>query len=241
MILVLGGTGEAILLVRRLVEAGHTPLLSLAGRTRSPAPASCPIRIGGFGGTGGLLTFLRAEGVTAVVDATHPFAARMPHHAAEACRRAGVPRLRLLRPPWERQPGDDWREADDMAVAARMLADVGGPVLVTVGHEGLEWLAPLADLGLVIRSIERPKLGFGHAWIGARGPFALGDELALMRGRGIRVLVTKASGGSATYAKIEAARELRVPVVMLRRPPQPDGPTVGTVADALAWLAGQTD
>jgi precorrin-6A/cobalt-precorrin-6A reductase len=236
VLLILGGTGEASELARRLAEGGHATLLSLAGRTRAPAPAPCPTRSGGFGGIDGLEAFLRCKRPTALVDATHPFAARMPHNAAAACRRASVPRLRLLRPPWQRLPGDDWREAGDMEEAAALLPGLGGPALVTVGHEGLDALARVAALHLVIRSIEKPALSFPHTWIGGRGPFALADELALMRTRGIRVLVGKASGGAATYAKIAAARELALPVVMLRRPPRPEGPTVGSVDAALAWV-----
>jgi precorrin-6A/cobalt-precorrin-6A reductase len=234
--LILGGTTEAV----RLAEAcAGVPELkittSLAGRTRTPTMPPGDVRIGGFGGAAGLADFLRAHGVDRLVDATHPFAARIGLNAAEACNAAGVPRLRLLRPLWQRQPGDRWTEAGSLAEAAGLLPP-RGRVFLSVGGRDLDAFAGL-DHWFLVRSIEPPEHGLAGAhWVFARGPFGLEDELALLREHAIEVLVTKASGGAATYAKLVAARQLGLPVIMVRRPPPPPGLVVGSVAAALEWL-----
>jgi precorrin-6A/cobalt-precorrin-6A reductase len=172
-----------------------------------------------------------------VVDATHPFAATISANAALACARTGRPRLCLLRPLWLRHPDDRWHEAADAADAARLLPELGRRALLTLGHRDLAAFAGLDGVRLVVRTIEPPAVPLAALHLTARGPFTLADELALFRAHGIDVLVTKASGGAATYAKIEAARLLGLPVLMLRRPPPPPGETVPAVAPALAWLA----
>jgi precorrin-6A/cobalt-precorrin-6A reductase len=238
-VLILGGTTEAALLARHLAgRPGFEVETALAGRTRRPAALPGRVRIGGFGGIEGLLAHLEAARVERLVDATHPFAARIGVNAAAACIRARVPRLRLLRPPWERLPGDLWHEIADMEDAVALLPRLGRRVLVTTGQTGLAQLAA-SGLELVVRSIEQPHVALpGQCWIGARGPFTFEDEHRLLREQRIEVVLAKASGGEATYAKIEAARALQLPVVLLRRPPPPPGPTVATVAEALAWLGG---
>jgi precorrin-6A/cobalt-precorrin-6A reductase len=238
-VLILGGTFEAAGLARAC--AGRMDLRvisSLAGRTRAPAALPGEVRIGGFGGSEGLQRFLSAEAIEQVVDATHPFAARMASNAEIACRQLRVPRLRLLRPPWQVQPGDRWIEAGDMIEAAARLPMLGRTAFVTVGQGDLEALAGLQDVRLVVRTIEPPACPplRDAVWLCGRGPFCLEGELLLLRAHGIDVLLTKASGGDATYAKLAAARQLELPVLMVRRPEPPSGPVVSSVGAALAWL-----
>jgi precorrin-6A/cobalt-precorrin-6A reductase len=238
-VLILGGTSEAAKLAR--VCAGRADMdviSSLAGRTREPAALPGEVRIGGFGGSEGLQRFLIADAIDRVVDATHPFAARISANAEIACRRLGVARLRLLRPPWQAQRGDRWIDAADMTDAAARLPTLGRTAFVTVGHGDLEALGRLPDVRLVVRTIELPACRplRDAVWLCGRGPFRLEDELRLLRAHGIDVLLTKASGGDATYAKLAAARDLGLPVLMVRRPQSPPGPVVESVAGALAWL-----
>jgi precorrin-6A/cobalt-precorrin-6A reductase len=239
--LILGGTSEAAALARAL--AGRPDLsvvTSLAGRTRDPLPLPGEVRVGGFGGAPGLEAFLREEAIARLIDATHPFALRISANAARACEAAGVPRLRLLRPPWPAGPGDRWHEVADAAAAARLLPRLGRCAFLTLGHGDLEAFAALDGVRLVARTIEPPANPppIEARWIHARGPFRLGDEVALLERHGIDVLVSKASGGEATYPKLAAARALGLPVIMIRRPPPPPGPVVTSVAAALAWLDG---
>jgi precorrin-6A/cobalt-precorrin-6A reductase len=237
-VLILGGTTEAVELASACgARPGLEVISSLAGRTRAPVLPSGEVRIGGFGGAGGLGRFLAARGINRVIDATHPFAVQIGAHAELACREAGVPRLRLLRPPWTRESGDHWIEAVDLADAARRLPGLGHRIFLTVGHRDLEAFARI-DLWFLVRTIEPPgALPLRHGqWLAGRGPFGVENELALLRAHAIDVLVTKASGGSATYAKLAAARRLGLPVVMIRRPPPPPGPMVDSVEAALGWL-----
>jgi precorrin-6A/cobalt-precorrin-6A reductase len=237
-LLILGGTAEAMELAGACAaRPGLEAITSLAGRTRTPGLPPGEVRIGGFGGAAGLARFLAERGIDRVIDATHPFAAQIGAHAEQACREASVPRLRLLRPPWPSAPGDHWIEVADLAEAAQRLPELGRRVFVTVGHRDLGAFAGL-DLWFLVRTIEPPgalPLRRGQ-WLAGRGPFAVEDELALLRAHAIEVLVTKASGGAATYAKLAAARQLGLPVVMVRRPPPPPGPVVDSVEAALAWL-----
>jgi precorrin-6A/cobalt-precorrin-6A reductase len=237
-LLILGGTAEAVELAKACAtQPGLEVISSLAGRTRTPGLPPGEVRIGGFGGAGGLACFLRARGIDRVIDATHPFAVRIGAHAEQACREAAVPRLRVLRPPWTRGPGDHWIEVADLAEAARRLPELGRRVFLTVGQQDLGAFAGL-DQWFLVRSIEPPGvLPLRHGeWLAGRGPFAVENELARLRAYAIDVLVTKASGGAATYAKVAAARQLGLPVVMVRRPPPPPGPVAHSVAAALAWL-----
>ena len=237
-VLILGGTAEAVALAEACAaQSGLEVISSLAGRTRTPILPPGEVRSGGFGGVEGLARFLVERAIDRVVDATHPFALQIGAHAEQACREVEVPRLRLLRPPWRPEVGDRWIETEDLAAAARLLPTLGRRAFLTVGQRDLEAFAGL-DLWFLVRTIEPPGPSplRRAEWIAGRGPFAVDDEIALLRAHGIEVLVTKASGGEATYAKLLAARRLGLPVVMVRRPPPPPGPVVATVEAALAWL-----
>ncbi len=239
-LLILGGTAEAAGLAATCVaRPGLRVITSLAGRTRMPHLPPGEVRIGGFGGPAGLAEYLRAQAIDRLIDATHPFATQIGAHAAAACTECGVPRLRLLRPPWQPVAGDHWIDVADAEDAVRHIPELGRRVFVTLGQSDLAAFAGRDDLWLLVRTIEpQSQSTLANAlWITGRGPFRVDDELALMRAHEIDVLLTKASGGQATYAKIAAARELGLPVLMIRRPAPPPGPVVPTVTDALAWLA----
>jgi precorrin-6A/cobalt-precorrin-6A reductase len=239
-LLILGGTGEArTLAAAAVVHGGRRVISSLAGRVSQPLLPAGEVRLGGFGGPDGLAAWLRAEAVTAVVDATHPFAARISASAFVATATAGVPLLVLRRPGWQAQPGDDWTRVPDVPAAAAALEHRDGPVFLTTGRGGLAHFADLPHR-FVIRTVDPPDppLPADHVLIGSRGPYRLEGERAVLAEHGIRVLVTKDSGGEMTTAKLTAAREAGVPVVMVDRPALPD-PHVETVADpaaALAWV-----
>lgn len=239
-VLLLAGTTEASDLARLLDSTdGVEVLASLAGRTRAPAELPCPVRIGGFGGVHALAADLGDGHHHLLVDATHPFAAQMPHNAATAARIAGVPRLRLLRPPWQPVDGDDWHRVADLSAAARKLEELGARrVLLTVGRMSLVPFADLEGVHLVARSIEVPDEPTvpGATLILDRGPFDVGSESALLHDHAIDVLVTKNSGGAATSAKLVAAHQAGVSVVMVDRPSTPAGPVAETPVEAMAWI-----
>jgi len=242
-LLLLAGTAEATELAGRLVAAGEIDVLaSLAGRTRSPAPLPCPVRTGGFGGVDGLAAELRRGRFSLVVDATHPFADEMPHHAAAAAARVGLPRLRLVRPPWLPEPGDVWHPVPDLAAAVECLEALGARrVLLTVGRQELAVFAAAAGagIGFVVRSIDPPPADVlpGATVVLARPPFTVASEAALLRDHAVDAVVSRNSGGAVTAPKLAAARAAAVPVVMVERPPAPAGPTAATVDEALAWVA----
>jgi precorrin-6A/cobalt-precorrin-6A reductase len=233
--LILGGTGEARDLAGRLADQADLDVVSsLAGRVAAPALPVGTVRVGGFGGVYGLAAYLAAEHIDAVIDATHPFAAGMSLNAAEACRRLGLPLLGFVRPAWAPAAGDRWLSVADMNAAAALCR---GRVLLTVGRQELAPFAA-ADAWFLIRSIDPPKepLPAHHMILLARGPFALADEIDLMRAHAIDLVVSKNSGGAATYAKLEAARMLGLPVVMVERPARPASDVASSLDEAVAWL-----
>lgn len=220
-ILILGGTGEAAGLAARLAAEGAEVITSLAGRLSHLPVLAGAVRVGGFGGVEGLVAYLQREGITRVIDATHPFAATISAHAEAACRQLGLPLERLARPLWAKHPGDRWHWAGDMAMAARLAARLGRRVLLTVGAGEVAAFAKTGGPSYVVRLIEAPRRRLplrDYRVVLGRGPFRLEGEIVLMRRFRIDLLVTKASGGPATEAKIIAARKLGIPVVMVRRP-----------------------
>jgi precorrin-6A/cobalt-precorrin-6A reductase len=239
-ILILGGTTEASALADALFgDPAIDATLSLAGVTRAPLLPRIPARIGGFGGASGLAAYLRDHGVDAVIDATHPFARTISPNAVIACAAADVALLRIARPPWRPVAGDRWTEVADMAAAAASLGDIPRRVLLTVGRKELAPFACHPWHRYVIRSVDPPPdalLPPDRLVIPARGPFPLEDERALLARHRIERLVTKNSGGSAASAKLIAAREAGIPVLMVAHPDQGTAERVETWQDALAWL-----
>ncbi len=231
-LLILGGTLEA----RRLAEAlGDRAVLSLAGSTK--APVLTPHRCGGFGGAEGLAQYMQRENITALIDATHPFAAGISHNAVRAAARTGLPLLRLSRPAWPLDPA--WQMVDNLVLAAEALP-TGARVLLTVGSRSLQPFIPRADVWFLTRSIEpaaqNPPQGLSLL---QRPPFSLADEISLMQDHKISHLVSKNSGGRATGAKLEAAKALNIRVIMVNRPQLPAALEVATVAQALNWVESQ--
>jgi precorrin-6A/cobalt-precorrin-6A reductase len=236
-VLLLGGTAEGRRLAEALTAEGVDVLSSLAGRTADPLLPPGEVRIGGFGGAEGLADWLREHPVDALVDATHPFATAITVHAARAAATTGTPVLRLQRPGWTERPGDDWRRVGSLEEAADAVAGFAH-VFLTTGRTGLGAFAELT-CEVLVRSIDppQPPLPRRTTVVLERGPFSVEDELALMRQHGVDVVVTKDSGGHLTEAKLTAARELGLPVVVVRRPPLPAGvPVVDTVAAAVEWV-----
>jgi precorrin-6A/cobalt-precorrin-6A reductase len=239
-VLVLGGTSEASELARRLCDDNRFKLtLSLAGRTSAPLAQPISPRVGGFGGAEGLADWLAAEGIEAIVDATHPFAARISANAVDAARRAALPLATLLRPPWEEHEGDIWTRVGNAEAAAAALGDAPKRVFLTIGRQEVGAFRQAPQHAYVIRAIDPPEdndLPPSSEIILRRGPFTERDEIALMRARAIDVLVAKNSGADATYAKIAAARELGLPVVMIDQPHKPSATIVTDIEAACAWL-----
>ncbi|MFJ4847757.1 MULTISPECIES: cobalt-precorrin-6A reductase [unclassified Streptomyces] len=242
-VLILGGTTEG----RGLAEAlagdpgAWRVTSSLAGRVAAPRLPPGEVRTGGFGGTEGLVRWLREHAVDVVVDATHPFAATMSAHAAEAAAAAGVPLLGLRRPGWTPVPGDRWHPVDSPAGAAALLPALGGRVFLTTGRTDLAAFAGDTARWFLVRSVDAPEPPYPARMdvVLDRGPFTYDGERALMTRHRVDVLVTKDSGGAATAPKLAVARDLGLPVVIVRRPPAPPGvPAVPDVAGALEWLRG---
>jgi precorrin-6A/cobalt-precorrin-6A reductase len=213
--------------------------LSLAGRTASPVAHPVPIRVGGFGGAEGLANHLATERVDALIDATHPYANIISENAAAAARKTTMPFVALRRPPWSAVADDRWIEVSDARAAADAIGQDSRAVFVTIGRNGLAPFAGAPQHRYLIRSVAAvdPPLPLPHVtYITARGPFSEASDRALMTEHKTEVVISKNSGGSAAYGKIAAARTLGIEVIMLRRPPAPDTPSVNTVEDALAWL-----
>jgi precorrin-6A/cobalt-precorrin-6A reductase len=239
-ILILGGTTQASQLAQALATRDDlTPILSLAGRTRNPLPAPIPTRVGGFGGVDGLGDYLRAEKIDVLIDATHPFAAQISAHAREASARANVPVLVFSRPGWTAREGDDWREVASMEAAVKALGEKPRRVFLTQGRLQLAAFAEAPQHFYLVRAIDEPAvlaLLPNHKFISARGPFALEDELRLMREEKIELLVSKNSGGDATAAKLVAARDLKIPVILVARPQASGAGGAFSLDEVLRWI-----
>jgi precorrin-6A/cobalt-precorrin-6A reductase len=244
-VLILGGTAEARRLAAELDEAGVAVTSSLAGRVSNPHLPLGAVRIGGFGGPAGLAGWVAANAITAVVDATHPFAERISASAALAAASTGVPLLRLERPGWRAADGDRWTWVDDLPGAAAALGALGARrVLLTTGRQGLSAFAGDTERWFLVRCVDPPDVPLPrhHRVLLARGPYTLHGELALIDDATIDIVVTKDSGGEHTAAKLRAARMRHLPVVVVRRPARPARAagamcaTCATVSDAVAWV-----
>jgi precorrin-6A/cobalt-precorrin-6A reductase len=232
-ILVLGGTAEARLLAGKLAAIAEVTL-SLAGRTESPVAQGVPVRIGGFGGMEGLAAYLKENEIGLLVDATHPYAARISANAAEAARLAGVPVVALRRPAWEKLAGDRWTLVEGAAEAVDALGKRPRKIFLALGRQELAPFEAAPQHSYLIRSVDpvEPPLAVPHAsYILARGPFSEAGDRTLLEKHGIDAIVAKNSGGSATYGKIAAARALGIQVFLIRRPPLPKIPFGASVED----------
>lgn len=236
-ILVLGGTTEARHLANQLVAKGHSVITSLAGRTSDPKLPAGSLRVGKFGGVPGLVAYLRAARIDRLVDATHPYAGHMSVNAVAAAEATAIPLVRLMRPPWTPGEGDRWTEFPTMKAAATALPP-NSTVLLTTGHEGLAILLARDDCQFLVRLIEPPAsdLPFYARLLRDRPPYTLDGETALMRAETITHLITKNSGGEQTRAKLDAARALAIPVLMIARPAYGPAIEAATVEDAIAAL-----
>jgi precorrin-6A/cobalt-precorrin-6A reductase len=239
-LLILGGTGDALQLAAHAIDLpGLEVVTTLAGRTNNPQPVLGTVRIGGFGGEAGLVAYLQAEKIDFIIDATHPFAAQISGHVAGAATKVGIPQLMLVRPAWVRSIEDTWIEVEGIDAAVQAIPASAERIFVTIGRQQLAPFATLTDKWCLMRSIDPPdpsiSLPPGKLLLD-RGPFSLAGERQLLREYQIQAIVSKNSGGDATYAKIIAARELGLPVVMVQRPIVPEGEKVADVAGAVEWL-----
>jgi precorrin-6A/cobalt-precorrin-6A reductase len=244
-VLILGGTQEAFQLAEQLAVRGDLDFISsLAGRTREPRLPKGQVRTGGFGGAEGLARYLREERITHLVNATHPFAAEISANAVAAAKAAGIPLLRLLRPAWSAQHDDRWIATRHASEAAELCRREGGRIFLTLGSGELGAFTEIHNAHFLVRMVDAPErlpLRDYHV-ITARGPFSLPDELRLLTEHHIGLIVAKNSGGEATYAKIEAARRMGLPVIMIERPSialDPRSPAVARVEDVIAWITQQ--
>ena len=245
-LLILGGTTEAYALADALAGLEEVHVInSLAGRTAAPRLPAGETRIGGFGGPAGLAAYLREQGIRAAIDATHPFAAAMARNADEGCRAAGVPLLRLERPAWVPGPGDRWELVADWEQAVAALVRGGSRrVLLAVGRQELAFFVGLDDIWFLVRVVTppdpMPPLRAAELLI-ARGPFDLAGERALLATHAIDTIVCKNSGGEATEAKLAAARERGIRVILRERPARPPLPVAATPEAAIDWLRALPD
>lgn len=239
-ILLLGGTTEASRMARALAEAGLPAVFSYAGRTEAPVAQPIPTRVGGFGGPEGLADYIRAEAITHVIDATHPFAAQMSRNAITACAASATPLLALERPAWAAQPGDNWTHVPDIAGAVEALPDTPARVFLAIGKQNLTAFAAKPQHHYLLRLVDPPDgalpLPDAQAVI-ARGPFSPEGDEALLRAHAITHIVAKNAGGAGAEAKLIAARALHLPVILIDRPALPPRETVASVDQALAWIA----
>jgi precorrin-6A/cobalt-precorrin-6A reductase len=241
-ILVLGGTTEASQLARMLADDSRfEAILSLAGRTMSPKPQPLPTRVGGFGGIAGLEAWLREHAIAAVIDATHPYAAQISAHAVAACNSLSIPLASVLRAPWVRENDDHWIEVETVEAAAAALGSTPARVFLSIGRQELAAFTAAPQHHYIARTIDPadvrlpPDIRFVHD----RGPFDAATEEAFLARECIDVVVSKNSGGGASYPKIAASRRLQIPVVMIARPHKPAGTVLDGADAAIRWLEVQ--
>jgi len=238
-VLLLGGTLDASRLAQALAKAGVDGIFSYAGRTSAPIAQPLPTRVGGFGGVAGLQAFLQTERITHVVDATHPFAAQMSSNAVQACASAGVPLLALERPAWQAQSGDVWQHVPDIAAAVQALPTEPARVFLAIGRQHLAPFLACTQHWYLLRLVD-PVLDLpaerGQVVLD-RGPFTVEGDRTLLQAYGITHIVSKNSGGAGAQAKLTAARERSLPVILIDRPFIAARPTVGDVDQVLQWIA----
>jgi len=241
-ILILGGTTEASHLARLLADDDRFgATLSLAGRTAAPKQQPLPARVGGFGGIAGLEAWLRENDIAAVIDATHPYAAQISAHAVAACNALAIPLGSIARAPWKREDGDSWIEVESPEAAASALGSTPARVFLSIGRQELAAFAAAPQHHYVARTIDSPDVALPPdiRFVHDRGPFDVAAEEAFLAQERIDMIVSKNSGGAATYPKIVASRRLRLPVIMISRPHKAQGAVLESPADAMRWLDAQ--
>lgn len=238
-LLILGGTTEASSLAKAVAKRKLKAVFSYAGRVNSPREQPIPQRVGGFGGVDGLAAYLRDNNITHVIDATHPFAAKMSWNAYNACTEAGVPLLAFTRPPWVAKAGDEWVHVSDMYGAVAAVSGTPKRVMLALGRLHMEEFAAAPDNHYVLRLVDEPKIAPklpDHSVIVARGPFTTEADIALFKEQRIDMVVCKNAGGKGAEAKVHAARELGLPMVMIDRPDLPPRDEVATVKAVFDWI-----
>lgn len=238
--MILGGTREASLLASAVAEASLRATLSYAGRVERPRRQPVETRVGGFGGPEGLAAWVKENAITHIIDATHPFAAEMSWNAAGAAKQTATPLIALTRPAWRKQPGDQWTDVADLAAAAAVLQGPPRRVMLAIGRGGIEAFQSAPNNFYLLRFVDPPSapLALPDAKvIVSRGPFDRAGDMAIMQAHRIDLVVAKNAGGPGAVAKLEAARALGLPVVMVARPPMPPRVEATAVADVLAWVA----
>ena len=238
-LLILGGTNEATSLAKIIAKHQIKAIVSYAGRVERIAELPVPKRIGGFGGVDGLKAYIRAEQITHIIDATHPFAAQMSWNAAHACKALNIPLLALTRPAWQAQPGDRWQYVPDMDGAVRALDGAARRVMLAIGRMHLAAFTPHQQHFYLLRLVDPPEIAPAfrdyHTVI-SRGPFTTEDDVKLLKTHEIDVIIAKNAGGRGAVAKIDAARALGIDVIMIDRPELPERAECQTVEDVLMWL-----
>ncbi|MEO6299173.1 MAG: cobalt-precorrin-6A reductase [Paracoccaceae bacterium] len=237
-ILLLGGTTEAGMMAATLAEARLDAVYSYAGRTDNPVRQPLPQRTGGFGGIAGLVSYLQGEAITHIIDATHPFAAEMSRNAIAACAITGTALIALERKPWSPQPGDKWQAVPDIDACLAALPHAATRIFAAIGRQNLAAFAAHPQHHYLLRLVDAPAtlpLPNAEAVI-ARGPFTLESDLDLLKSQRIQLIIAKNSGGTGARAKLDAARLLGLPVIMIDRPKIPPRQSVESVAEVLDWL-----
>jgi len=243
-VLLLGGTTEASLLARRLAQDGVDAVFSYAGRTDAPVAQPLPTRIGGFGGPEGLAHYLADQRISHVVDATHPFAARMSRNAIVACAKAAVPLCGFERAPWASGPGDDWRHVADLAGAVAALPERPARVFLAIGRQNLDAFAAKAQHHYLLRLVDPPQGPLplpDTTVVIARGPFTEPADRELLARHRIGLIIAKNAGGTGARAKLDAARALGIPVILIGRPELPPRRIARSVEEVMAFLAHPAD
>ncbi|MDV7338428.1 cobalt-precorrin-6A reductase [Terasakiella sp. A23] len=241
-LLILGGTGEAAKLAKLVMDCFQDRLdvtVSYSGVTGHQPELPCNVRVGGFGGVEGMMTYIRENKIDYLVDATHPFAEKISQHAYIVANAMQLPIIVFKRPQWVAQPKDKWLEVNDMDQAVEVLSQLGATAFLTTGVKDLHRFEGLDDVQLIVRLVNEPKEELplaNYKTVIGRPPFSVEEEIQLIRDHKIRVLVTKNSGGEQTSAKLEAARQEKISVIMINRPPAEPLEETGQINDVLKWL-----
>ncbi|MFT5511334.1 MAG: precorrin-6A/cobalt-precorrin-6A reductase [Hyphomicrobiaceae bacterium] len=238
-LLILGGTTEASQLARAVADQGIAATLSYAGRVERPRPQPVDQRVGGFGGIAGLIAYIKAEQISHVIDATHPFAEQMSRNAVAACDATGIPLIALTRPPWQATKADQWRNVADMSAAVASLSGTPQRVMLAVGRLHLERFADQPQHHYILRLVDPPATPPPmphHSVIISRGPFDVASDTELMRAHDVELIVSKNAGGTGAIAKLHAARALRIPVIMIARPALPSRREAYSIDEVFSWL-----